>query len=191
MKFLVLVIIVFTGDIRGDEDLFDPFDFQRRLNQPGFVNGTLSISGAACTPEPPVILVKSIKTIWTYIPFPQIPQLDPEPLNEILDNALARLVSLDTRMFHHECVDPHLFDYWERFLRDNLAVFFRSHRSIQQDWLAMQIALTVFLNHTADDIPLEKPNHYSRSIVEAVAGSVIGSELDHVFLRPIFDSVTD
>ena len=191
MKFLVLVIIIFTGDIRGDEDPFDPFDFQRRFNQPGFVNSTHSISGAAFTPEPPVVLVKSIKTIWTYIPFPQIPQLDPEPLNEILDNALARLVSLDIRMFHHECVDPHLFEYWKRFLRDNLAEIFQSHKMFQQDWLAMRRALTVFLNHTVDDIPLEKPNRYSRSIVGTVAGSMIGSELAHVFLRPIFGSVTD
>ena len=131
MKLLVLVIIIFTGDMRGDEDTFDPFDFQRRFNQPGFVNGTHSISGAAFTPEPPVVLVKSIKTIWTYIPFPQIPQLDPEPLNEILDNALARLVSLDIRMFHHECVDPHLLEYWKRFLRDNLAEIFQSHKMFQ------------------------------------------------------------
>ena len=191
MKFLVLVIIIFTGDIRGDEDPFDPFDFQRRFNQPGFVNGTHTISGAAFTPEPPVVLVKSIKTIWTYIPFPQIPQLDPEPLNEILDNALARLVSLDIRMFHHECVDPHLFEYWKRFLRDNLAEIFQSHKMFQQDLLAMRRALTVFLNHTVDDLPLEKPNRYSRSIVGTVAGSMIGSELAHVFLRPIFGSVTD
>ena len=191
MKLLVLVIIIFSGNIRGDEDTFDPFDFQRRFNQPGFVNGTHSISGAAFTPEPPVVLVRSIKTIWTYIPFPQIPQLDPEPLNEILDNALARLVSLDIRMFHHECVDPHLFEYWKRFLRDNLAEIFQSHKMFQQDWLAMRRALTVFLNHTVDDIPLEKPNRYSRSIVGTVAGSMIGSELAHVFLRPIFGSVTD
>ena len=126
MKFLVLVIIIFTGDIRGDEDPFDPFDFQRRFNQPGFVNDTHSISGAAFTPEPPVVLVKSIKTIWTYIPFPQIPQLDAEPLNEILDNALARLVSLDIRIFHHECVDPHLFEYWKRFLCETLQKFFKA-----------------------------------------------------------------
>ena len=61
----------------------------------------------------------------------------------------------------------------------------------QQDWLAMRRALTVFLNHTVDDIPLEKPNRYSRSVVGTVAGSMIGSELAHVFLRPIFGSVTD
>ena len=73
----------------------------------------------------------------------------------------------------------------------NLAEIFQSHKMFQQDWLAMRRALTVFLNHTVDDIPLEKPNRYSRSIVGTVAGSMIGSELAHVFLRPIFGSVTD
>ena len=141
------------------------------------------------THEPPVVLVKSIKTIWTYIPFPQIPQLDPEPLNEILDKALARLVSLDIRMFSRECADPHLFNYWKDFLRDNLAEIFQSHRMFQHDWLAMRKLLTVFLNHTVDDIPLEKPNRYARSIVGAGAGSMLGSELAHVFLRPIFGPI--
>ena len=61
----------------------------------------------------------------------------------------------------------------------------------QQDWLPMRAALTVLLNHTVDDIPLEKPNRHSWSIVGAVAGSMIGSGLAHVFSRPIFGSVTD
>ena len=59
----------------------------------------------------------------------------------------------------------------------------------QQDWLATRKSLTVFLNHTVDDIPLEKPNRYARSIVGAVAGSMLGSELAHVFLRPIFGPI--
>ena len=108
-----------------------------------------------------------------------------------MDNAFARLVALDIRMFNHECVDPHLFDYRKKFLRDNLAEIFQSYRMFQEDWLAMRRALTVFLNHTVDDIPLENPYRHSRSIVGPVAGSMIGSELAHVFLRPIFGSVTD
>ena len=122
----MFTLIFLAHYVLGGEDAFDPFEFQRRLNQPGFVNGTHSISGAAFTPEPPVVLVKSIKTIWTYIPFPQIPQLDPEPLNEILDKALARLVSLDIRMFSRECADTHLFNYWKDFLRVNLAEIFQA-----------------------------------------------------------------
>ena len=191
MKCSVFTLIFLAHYVLGGEDAFDPFEFQRRLIQPGFVNGTHSISGAAFTPEPPVVLVKSIKTIWTYIPFPQIPQIDPEPLNEILDKALARLVSLDIRMFSRECADPHLFNYWKEFLRDNLAEIFQSHRMFQHDWLAMRKSLTVFLNHNLDDIPLEKPNRYARSIVGAVAGSMLGSELAHVFLRPIFGPIHD
>ena len=189
MKCSVFTLIFLAHYVSGGEDAFDPFEVQRRLNQPGFVNGTHSISGALFTPEPPVVLVKSIKTIWNYIPFPQIPQLDPEPLNEILDKALARLVFLNIRMFSRECADPHLFNYWKDFLRDNLAEIFQSHRMFQHDWLAMRKSLIVFLNHTVDDIPLEKPNRYARSIVGAVAGSMLGSELAHVSLRPIFGPI--
>ena len=53
----------------------------------------------------------------------------------------------------------------------------------------MRKSLTVFLNHTVDDIPLEKPNRYARSIVGALAGSMLGSELAHLFLRPIFGPI--
>ena len=106
-----------------------------------------------------------------------------------MDKALTRLVSLDIRMFSRECADPHLFNYWKDFLRDILAEIFQSHRMFQHDWLAMRKSLTVFLNHTVDDIPLEKPNRNARSIVGAVAGSMGGSEIAHVFLRPIFGPI--
>ena len=79
-----------------------------------------------------------MKTIWTYIPFPQIPELEPEPLNEILDKALARLVSFDLRLFARECADPHLFSYCKKFFRDKPAEIFHSLRMFQQDWLAMR-----------------------------------------------------
>ena len=61
----------------------------------------------------------------------------------------------------------------------------------QQDWLALRQSLRVFLNHTVDDIPLEKPSRYSRSIVGAIAGSMVGSELARVFLRPIISPLGD
>ena len=77
MKCSGFTLVILARYVSGGEDAFDIFEFQRRLNQPGFVNGTQSSSGAAFTPEPPVVLVKSIITIWTNIPFPQIPQLDP------------------------------------------------------------------------------------------------------------------
>ena len=76
-------------------------------------------------------------------------------------------------------------------MSDNLAEIFQSHEMFHQDWLALRRALTVFLNHTVYDSPLERPNRYSRSIVGAVAVSMIGCKLAHVFSRPIFRSVTD
>ena len=81
LLFLVLAVI---GAPNPVED-FDEWDFQRRQDTLGIVNGSHSISGAAFTPEPPVVLVKALKTLWTYIHFPEIPQLDPKTLNQILD----------------------------------------------------------------------------------------------------------
>ena len=86
----------------------------------GIVNGSHSISDAAFTPEPPVVLVKALKTLWTYILFSEIPQLDPKPLNQILDQALFELNDLDLRMFQHECADTHLFSYCKQLSRDSL-----------------------------------------------------------------------
>ena len=76
--FLVFAAIGATNPV-------DDFDFQKRQDTLGIVNGSHSISGAPFTPEPPVVLVKALKTFWTYIPFPEITQLDPKPLNQILD----------------------------------------------------------------------------------------------------------
>ena len=121
--FLVFATIGATNPV----DDFDVWDFQRRQNTLGIANGSHSISGAAFTPEPPVVLVKAVKTLWTDIPFPQIPQLDPKPLNQILNQALFELMELDLRTFQHECADTHLFSYWKQRLRDNLAEEFQSH----------------------------------------------------------------
>ena len=74
-------------------------------------------------------------------------------------------------------------------MRDNLPEIFQSHRMFQQDWLAMRKSLTVFLNHTIGNNPLENPNRNTRSIVGAVAGSMVGSELARVFQRPIFGPI--
>ena len=75
MFFLVFAAIGATNSVKD----FDERDFQRRQDTLGIVNGSHSNSGAAFTPELPVVLVKALKTLWTYIPFPEIPQLDPKP----------------------------------------------------------------------------------------------------------------
>ena len=95
----------------SDDDEFNRWAFQRQQGAQEFVNGSDSISGAAFTPESPVVLVKAIKTIWTYIPFPPLPRLDPKPLNSILEDALRRLTDLDVRIFSKECADAQLFTY--------------------------------------------------------------------------------
>ena len=73
--FLVFAIVGATNPV----DDFDEWDFQRRQDTLGIVNGSHSISGAAFTPEPPVVLVKALKTLWTYIPFPRYLSLIPNP----------------------------------------------------------------------------------------------------------------
>ena len=55
------------------------------------------------------MLVKALKTFWKYVHFPEIPQLDPKPLNQILDQALFDLNDIDLTMFKHKCADTHLF----------------------------------------------------------------------------------
>ena len=97
-RLLLFLVFAAVGATNPVED-FDEWDFQRLQDTLGIVNGSHSISGAAFKPEPPVVLVKALKTLWTYIPFPEIPQLDPKPLNQILDQALFELNALDLRMF--------------------------------------------------------------------------------------------
>ena len=145
MFFLVFAIVGATNPV----DDFDEWDFQRRQDTLGIVNGSHSISGSAFTPEPPVVLVKALKTLWTYIPFPEIPQLDPKPLNQILDQALFELNDLDLRMFKYECADTHLFSYWKQLLRDKLAEVFQSHQIFKLDLEIMSCLL--YTSDAADE----------------------------------------
>ena len=91
MGRLLLFLVYATIGATNPVDDFDEWDFQRRQDTLGFVNGSHSIPGAAFTPELPVVLVKALKTLWTYIPFPEIPQFVPKPLNQVLDQALFEL----------------------------------------------------------------------------------------------------
>ena len=121
MRRLLLFLVFAVIEAPNLVEDFDEWYFQRRQVILGIVNGSHSSSGAAFTPEPPVVLLKALKTLWTYIPFREIPQLDPKPFNQFLDQALFELNDLDLRMFRHECADTHLFSYWKQLLLDNLA----------------------------------------------------------------------
>ena len=187
MLFLVFAVIGAPNPV----DDFDEWDFQRRQDTLGIVNGSHSISGAAFTPELPVVLVKALKTLWTYIPFPEIPQLDPKPLNQILDQALFELNDLDLRMFQHECADTHSFSYWKQLLRDNLAEVFQSHQIFKTDLQIMRQSPTVFLNSSLQDQTFERPNRYKRSLLVPIVGTALGSELSRVFLRPFTAPIAD
>ena len=147
LLFLVFAAIAATNLV----EVFDEWDFQRRQDTLGIVNGSHSISGAAFTPEPPVVLVKALKTLWTYIHFPEIPQFDPKPLNRILDQALFELNDVDLRMFQHECADTHWFSYWKQLLRDTLAEVFQSHQIFETGLEIMRQSITVFLNCSLQD----------------------------------------
>ena len=172
-------------------DYFDDWDFQRRQDTLGIVNGSRSIPGAAFTPEPPVVLVKALKTLWTYIPFPEIPQLDPKPLNQILDQTLFELNDLDLRMFQYECADTHLFSYWKQLLCDNLAEVFQSHQIFKRDLEIMRQSLTVFLNSSLQDGTFERPQRYLRSLLVPIVGTALGSELSRTFLRLFTAPIAD
>ena len=111
--------------VASEDDEFYMWAFQRQLGAQEFFNGSHSISGAAFTPESPVVLVKAIKTIWTYIP---LPRLDPTPFSSILEDAFRRLTDLDVRVFSKECEDAQLFTYWKQLLQDNLAEVFQSQK---------------------------------------------------------------
>ena len=189
-RLLLFLVFAAIGAPNSVED-FDEWDFQRRQDTLGIVNGSHSISGAAFTPEPPVVLVKALKTLWTYIRFPKIPQLDAKPLNQILDQVLFELNDLDLRMFLHECADTHMFSYWKQLLRDNLAEVFQSHQIFKTDLEIMRQSLTVFLNSSLQDRTLERPNRYKRSLLVPIVGTALGSELSRVFLRPLTAPIAD
>ena len=120
MRRLLFFLVFATIGATNPVDAFDEWDFLRRQDTLGIVNGSHSISGVAFTLEPPVVLAKTLKTLWTYIRFPEIPQLDPQPLNQIFDQALFQLKDLDLRMFQCGGADTHLFSmYWNQLLQDN------------------------------------------------------------------------
>ena len=189
-RFLIFLVFAAIAATNPVED-FDECDLQKRQDTLGIVRGSHSISGTAFTPEPPVVLVKALKTLWTYIPFPETPQLDPKPLNQILYQPLFELNDLDLRMFQHECADTHLFSYWKQLLRDNLAEVFQSHQIFKTDLEIMRQSLTVFLNSSLQDRTFEGPNRYKRSLLVPIVGTALGSELFRNFLRPFTAPIAD
>ena len=142
-RLLLFLVFAAIGATNSVED-FDKSDLQSRQDTLGIVNGSHSISGAAFTPEPPVVLVKALKTLWTDLFFPEIPQLDPKLLNQLLDQTSFELNDLDLGMFQHECADTHLFSHWKQLLRDNLAEVFQSHQIFITDLEIMRQSLTMF-----------------------------------------------
>ena len=191
MRRLLLFLVFAAIGATNLVDDFDQWDFQTRQDTLGNVNASNSISGAAFTPDSPVVLVKAVKTLWTYIAFPEIPQLDPKPLNQILDQALFELNDLDLRMFRHECADTHLFSYWKQLLRDNLAEVFQSHQIFKTDLEIMRQSLTVFLNSSLQDRTFEGPNRYKKFSLIPIVGTALGSDLSRVFLRPFTAPIAD
>ena len=61
-RLLLFLFFAAVGAPNPVED-FDEWDFQRRQDTLEIINGSHSISGAAFTPEPPVVLVKALKTL--------------------------------------------------------------------------------------------------------------------------------
>ena len=189
-RLLIFLVFAAIGATNPVDD-FDEWDFQRRQDTLGIVNGSQPISGAAFTPEPPVVLVKALKTLWTYILFPEIHQFDPKPLNQILDQALFELNDLDLRRFQHECADTHLFSYWKSLLRDNLAEVFQSNQVFKTVLEIMRQSLTVFLISSLQDRTFERPNRFKRSLLVPIVGAALGSELSRIFLRPFTAPIAD
>ena len=189
-RLLFLLVFAAIGASNPVED-FDEWDFQRRQDTLRIVNGAHSISGNACTPEPPVVLVKALKILWNYILFLEIPQLDPKSLDQILDQALFELNDLDLRMFQHECADTQLFSYWKQLLGDNLADVFQSHQIFKTDLEILKQSFTVFLNSSLHDRTFERPNTYKKSLLVPIIGTALGSELSRIFLRPFTTPIAD
>ena len=189
-RLLFFLVFATIGATIPVED-FDEWDFQRGQDTLGIVKGSHSNSGAAFTPEPPVVLVKAFKTLWTYFPFPEIPQLDPKPLNQILDKVLFELNDLDLRMFQHECADTHLFSYWKRLLRNRIAEVFPKHQIFKTDLEIIRQSLTVILNSSLQDRTFERPNRYNRSLLVPIVGTALRNELSKRFLRPFMTPIAD
>ena len=131
------------------------------------------------------MLLKALKTLQTYIPFPEIPQFDPKPLHQILDQAFFESDDRDLRMFQHECADTHLFSYCKKLVRDNLAEVFQSHQIFKKYLDIMRQSLTVFLNSSLPDRTFERPNRYKRSLLVPIVGTALGSELSRFLSDPL------
>ena len=116
-----------------EDSEFDRWAFERQQGTQKLVNGSYSISGDAFTPELSTVLVKAIKTNWTYIPSPQSPRLNPKALKAIFEDALRRLTNLDVRAFSKKCADAQLFTYWQQLLQDNLAEIFQCQKLFELD----------------------------------------------------------
>ena len=70
MKILLIFLGFATIGTTNAVDDFDEWDIQRRQDTLRTVNGSLSILGAAFTPETPALLAKALKFLWVYILFP-------------------------------------------------------------------------------------------------------------------------
>ena len=156
-------------------DEFNEWDFRRRQNTLGIVNQIFSISGAVFTPTPAVVLVKALRSLWTSIFYPGIPQINPKPLNQILDHALFELNDLYLRIFQHECADIHLFSHWKQMLKDKVAEVFQSHQIFTSNLGKRQYLLIMFLNKSLQNRILEKRNTYKRSLLVPIAGTALGA----------------
>ena len=123
--------------------------------------------------------------------FPEVPQLDPKTLNQIMDQALIELNELDLRMFQHECADTYLFSFWKQLLRHNLAEVCKSQQIFKTDLETMRQSRTVFSNSSLQDQTFERPNGYKRSLLVPIVGTALGSELSRIFLRPFTAPIAD
>ena len=77
MRRLLFFRVFATTGATNPVDDFDKWEFQRRQGTRGIVNGSHSISGAASTPEPPVVLVNFSKLYGHTFLFPRYRNLIP------------------------------------------------------------------------------------------------------------------
>ena len=67
-------------------------------------------------------------------------------------------------------------------MRTNLAEIFQSQQLLEVDLQSMEKLMMIFTNKTIDDNPLVSPIRYQRNNSGAVEGSVLGTELNGVFV---------
>ena len=71
MRRLLFFLVFAAIGAFNPVDEFDEWDFQRRQDTLGIVNGLHSISGVAFTPEPPVVLKRSSQNFVDLHSFPR------------------------------------------------------------------------------------------------------------------------